>query len=294
MSNESDNDDGAHEQQDPADRLDIPDGPGGVLSKSDYVFLLHGHPEFPDLEWEGDESQKQWRIREKVKTALKDFEMVNRLEEDQLELIFDDVVPKGEKAPLYAWGDRYDDLLNVMSFVYNACSVIPELEFEDVVEETVRRHTPMIKGDFTGPGKRARNVDVNVSIDVDIEWEDVYDADAIEGKLERGEQITREEIGELYVQGRIEPGELSADDVDPSLFQTSSAGNLGRDPLPGLSPERPTSPEGGSDDLRERLPDEMAEAVDWSDAQRIEDVWEQLQQVYDDPILKAIDEGEGF
>lgn len=306
------NDHGEEPPEDPYERLKLPDGPGGVLSKSDRIYLLHDHPEFPYLEWDGNDNQKRWRIRQKVKSALHDFQLVNGLSKKELELILDDVYVGDEDPETlegytiddvtpeskqylsgYGWGDQYDHLLSMMSFLYSACDVVPLLTFEHLVEETVRRNVPHYRGDAPfGQGQRATNVEVDVDIDVSIDWESVFDPDEIEAKLERGEPISREEVGELFLQGRVKPGDLGADDVDPDLFGRSSPGNYGSDPLPGLDPSKPSPPDGWEDDLRRRLPDEMIEAVDWEETDRPEDAWEQLDQKYDDPVGKAMTEGD--
>lgn len=315
MSEESDDepDRGAGEPpEDPVERLNLPEGPGGILTESDRVYLLHDHPEFPYLEWEGNDNQKRWRIRQKVQNALHDFQLVSSLSKKELELILDDVYVGSEdpedlegytiddftpdSQPFRAsmgWGDQYGHLLSMMTFAYRACDVVPLLTFEHLVEETVRRNVPHYRGNAPfGQGQRATNVDVDVEIDVNIEWEDVLDADEIEEKLERGEPITREEVGELFIQGRLQPGDIGADDVDPDLFRTSSAGNYGADGLPGLNPSKPSPEEGWEEDLRRRLPEEMVESVDWSEAERPEDVWEQLDDHYDDPVGYAMTESD--
>lgn len=289
---------------DPVERLDLPDGPGGILTESDRVYLLHDHPEFPFLEWDGNDTQKRWRIRQKVQNALHDFQLVSSLPEKELELILDDVYAGSEDSDdlegytiddftpdsqsyraSMGWGDQYDHLLAMMTFVYRACDIVPLLTFEHLVEETVRRNVPHFRGGAPfRQGQRATNVEVEVDIDVDIEWENVLDADEIEEKLERGEPITREEVGELFLQGRIEPGDIGADDVDPDLFQASSSGKYGSDPFPGLDPSKPTPDEDWEEGLRRRLPEEMIKTVDWDEADRPEDVWEQLDEHYDDPV----------
>jgi hypothetical protein len=78
--------------------------------------------------------------------------------------------------------------------------------------------------------------------------------------------------------------QVSGRNVDPDLFRTSNTGPHGTGSLPGLEPSKPSPDEGWEDHLRRLLPDEMIEDVDWSDAERPEDVWEQLEENYDDPV----------
>jgi len=291
-------------KEDLYDRLDLPDGPGGILTKSDRIYFLHDSPQFPDLEWEGDDTQKRWRIRQKIKNALWDFELLQYLPQSELDLILDDVFvideddsgiatirPYGRTGPYL--GPQFHHLVSTMLFLYRACDSLRFLDFEELVEETVRRGVPSYRDESpSGQGQRAKNVDIDVSIDVDIEWENVFDADGIEQKLERGEPLTRAEVGELFLHGRVERGDLSADDVDPDLFRGSTPGGYGADPLPGLDPSKPSPRDGWQDRLEQRLPDEMIEVVDFETAERPEDVWEQLEEEFDDPIGKAMAEGD--
>jgi|GEM_PF-3295276 len=304
------NDDGAEDQQkDPVESLDFPDGPGGILTDSDRVYLLHDDPAFSELEWSGDDNQKRWRIRQKIQNALHDFELISNIPQSELELILDDVyigseeerdrmegytiddvTPPGQEfLGRSGWGDQYDHLVSMMRFAHRACETVPLLTFEHLVETAVRYETPKFRGNepFTH-GQRATNVDVDVSIDVDVEWEDVLDVDEIEAKLERGEEISREEVGELFLQGRLEPGDLGADDIDRGLFR-----NSGTKEYPALEPSKP-SPQSNypgitewDDDLRAFLPDEMIEKVDWEAADRPEEAWAQLEEEYDDAVAYA-------
>jgi len=307
---DEENEEAGEPMEDPTETLDFPDGPGGILTDSDRVFLLHDHPDFPELEWDGDANQKRWRIRQKVKNALDDMRLVSSLDDKELELILDNVYvgedaeilaredysiddlteESREQLPIDGWGEQYQHLLAMMQFAYRACNVVPLLTFEHLMEETVYKQTPRFRGaaPFRG-GKKARNVNVDVSIDVNVEWEPVLDVEEIETKLERGEKLTREEVGELFLQGRIEPGDLGADDVDGELFRRPVTGS---DELPGLDPSQPSPPDNWDKDLRERLPDGMAEKVDWMGADRPEEIWDQLEDHYDDPVGKATIEGD--
>lgn len=301
----ADNRDGndRNEPSEAAKRLISPNGPGGILTASDRRYLLHDHPAFPGVDWNGnDEPQKRLRIRKRIKNVLQDFLLVENLSERELELIFDDVYNGSESSDRpgralsntfatdqadvteYGWGEQYEQLLSGMSLFYRACDVVPMLSFEDLVEATVRRNTPTYRDDASGTqGKRASNINVDVSIDVDIEWRDVYDADEIEAKIERGEPLARDEIGELFLQGRIEPGDLSPGDVRKHLFTAPNSDGE----LPGLEPSRPEPPEDWEDQMQAELTEEMAELVNWSAADRPADVWNQLEEHYENPVDRA-------
>lgn len=242
--------------EDPMERLDFPEGPNGILSDKDRIFLLSGHPEFPELDGgTGDAAQKRWRIRQKVENALHDFQLLQDLDHHELDLILDDVyaldaspstmedftiydIEDPEEMRVNGWGDQFDQLLAMMVFLHRACEVTPLLTFEYLIEEAVREIAPKYRQTEYGARQRAKNIDVDATINVDIEWVNQPDVDEVEKKLERGESLTREEIGELFLQGRIEPGDLSPDDVSDLFTQESHP-----EGYPGLDPEKPEYPE---------------------------------------------------
>lgn len=276
--------------------LDLPDGPGGILTDSDRRYLASD-------EWEGDENQKRWRIRRKVQNAFWDFQLLNKLSSDEMELIFDDVYRGNreieerieantiddlddqlpEEFPSWEYGEQYPHLLSAMEFIHRVCEVTPFLTFQKLIEQAIRHRTWRYADDPAYQrGKRV----AGVSIDVNIDWEDVYDADEIERKLQRGEQLTRWEVGELYIQGRIEKGDLSANDIEEDIMRTSSSF-----PFPGLDPERKTFEEGWKEDMQDDLLPEMVEAVDWDDADHPSDVRAQLYEEFESPHQKLLEEG---
>jgi len=312
---DDDNDSGAtRNNRDPAQMPDFPDGPKGILTDSDRTYLLSTDSEFPGVTWEGDETQKRWRIRRRVQNALYDFQLLSELDASELDLIFNDVLDDEMDSSLwqnytvddltaesklemrrFGWGDQFEYLLSMMVFAHRACDVSPLLTFEHLVEEAVRRRAPRYRGNAPfGQGQRATSINVDVDIDVDIEWEDILIAEEIEEKLESGDTISREEVGQLFLEGRIEPGDLGADDVDPHLFRKTGGRDSSKRELPGLEPSKP-SPEAGWDaDLQERLPTDMVEVVDWDEAEQPADVWQQLEEHYDDPVGNVIDESDNL
>jgi hypothetical protein len=303
---------GEEPDEDPLERLNIPDG-RGILTKSHRHFMFAGldDPAFADIHWEGDVNQKRWRIRQRVKSALHDFKLLSdpaMFSDRDLEIALDDIYvrdpsnaeeysnpgPNADGARrfkgVYGWGEQLEHLIATMSFLHRAADVVPMLSFEDLVEAGVRENVPRERENPEGTGTLyASHVSVHASIDMDVQWAESFDVDDIEEKLERGEPLSRTEIGELFVQGRIEPGDLGADDVDPSLFNTSSRGNLGPDSLPGLDPPRRSLPKDWEEQTREKLTKGMAEKVDWNDAERPEEVWEQLREHYESPTGYAME-----
>lgn len=299
--------------EDPLERLNLPEG-RGVLTKGHREFMFAGldGPAFEDIHWEGDVNQKRWRIRQRVKAALHDFMLLSdpsMFSDRDLEMALDDVYVRDPDNPgeysdpdpdsdggrrfngIYGWGEQLDHLIATMSFLHRAADVVPMLSFEDLVEAGVRENVPLHRESPNGTGTlRATRLSVDASIDVDVEYTESVDVEEIEAKLERGERLTREEIGELFVQGRIEPGDIGADDVDPSLFDTQ----FGVNPLPGLEPPRPSPADDWEEKTREKLTDEMEEKVDWEDADRPIEVWEQLRDHYEDPIGRAMKATDAF
>lgn len=285
----------------PAEQFQFPEEPGGILSDSDRRFLIDENPRFADLGWEGDTSQKWWRIRNKIKSGLWDFQLLSDLDDSQLELILEDVriddsVNPGEFdesaqhwLQRLGWGEQYYHLLAMMVFLHRACEIAPVLTFDHLVEETERLQTPTFRRNpATGTRERAKSIDV--TIDRDVTWEPVPKVVDIEAKREQGEPLTLEEIGKLAIEERIEPGDLD----DEEVMYNFPPGQPETTRKPVVDPSIPRRPDTWEDELRDQLPQEMSKKVDWDAVERSEDVWEQLQEHYDEPINKAVQEGEGF
>jgi hypothetical protein len=272
---DSDEGEDATEGEEAFRRLNLPEGPGGLLTNTDREFLMRDDPRFPSVDWSGHEAQKRWRVRKRIERGLADFQLVNNLNAEELELILDEVVvdedvpdnvtgevtaETGRSAPGKRWGPQYGHLIEAMTFLYRACDVVPFLTFEHLVEETIRRETPTVRGEEPlEQGQVAKGVHVDVNFDIDVEWEDVLDVEEIEAKFDRGERLTRQEIGELVVEGRVDPGEIGPDDVRAQSTVT------------------------WQEDLRDRYSEEKLKKVDWYEADDPSDVFEQLSEHYDDP-----------
>jgi hypothetical protein len=294
---------------DPLERLNLPEG-RGVLTKGHRRFMFAGldDPAFADIDWEGDVNQKRWRIRQRVKAALHDFKLLSdpaMFSDRDLEIALDDVYVRdpsnaeeystpeaGEDGArifngVYGWGDQLDHLVATMSFLHRAADVVPMLSFEDLVEAGVRENVPRERENPEGTGTvYVNSVSVDASIDVDIQWSESFDVDDIEEKLERGEGLTRSEVAELFLHGRIERGDLGADDLDTDSVYGVEIPPEG---YPGLEPSKPSPPDGWEEQTREKLTEGMAETVDWDAAERPEEVWEQLREHYESPTGYAMD-----
>jgi hypothetical protein len=242
--------------EDRFEELDTPDGPGGILSDSDRRFLL-SRVNFdlgPQVKWEGaDEYQKMYRIRQKVKTAIHDFKFLKELDDSDLEIIFDDVavddpdnaatvtldgIEDGERVYV-GWGRQFNHLVAALEFFERAAEIVGPLRLDELLEVAIERRVPKHRENGPNGLPQTADVEVDVTIDVDVEWEDTYDAESILEKYREGEKLTRAEIGELFVRGEIEPGDIGADEVVFDQFKRSSFGTEGWDPLEGLDPSLP-------------------------------------------------------
>lgn len=308
------------EEVDLAERFDFPDGIGGILTDNDRKFLMSIFSrDTKGYDFDGHEAQKRLRIRKKVKTALHDFTYLSDqmvFPDKELDLVLDDILRKDEYEDLdvgnltetdkeayqrlnsYVWGDQVEHLVAAMKFLHRAAELAPGLSFEDLIEAAVWENTPQIRGAYPGGGgERARRITVNADVSVDVDWERIYDVEEIEAKLERGEQLTRDEIGELFVQGRIEPGDLGAENVDQSVFQTADFDDSEiTTELPGLDPSSPqrSLSDAEKEELREKFPDEMSEKVDWDATNTTVEFLEQLHEHYEDPIGRAMRATDAF
>ena len=284
-----------------AERFNFPDQRGGILTDSDREYITG---KVIGEEYEGQEPQKRLRIRKRVKSALHDFIYLSSpmmFPDEELNLVLDDIYKEDEpprrggggRLRHGQYGEQVDHLLAAMRFLHRATEMTDGLEFEDLIEAAVWENTPRVRGRYPGGGgEEAREVNVTANIDVDIEWRKVYDADDIEAKLERGEQLTRDEIGELFVQGRIESGDLGAQDVDGSVFMTSGFQPEKPAELPGLDP--PSAPsrsamERANEFRDDVFTDQMNEKVDWDDVEEPRDVWDQLEEHYEFPLGYAME-----
>lgn len=283
--------------EDAIEELNFPDG-RGILSDKDRLFLLRQHSELRDLPGDvKNKAQKRWRMREKISNAFYDFYLLDKfLPDEELDLILDDIYAEAvdptdlsdaERQVLLrsgdqlgTWGAQYDHLVGAMSFLYRAAESDPILTFEHLIEQTVYRNIPLWVDDAPfGEGRYASSVDIEVDINLDIEWSETYDLDAIEDRLDRGEALTREEIGELFLQGRLEPGDVNAEDITSMPRNAAVSG-----PRPGISLDS-LPEEGWKEVLQKRLPDEMVAAVDWDDVESPIAVWGQLEAYHDGGFL---------
>ncbi|WP_139326601.1 hypothetical protein [Natrinema saccharevitans] len=199
------------------------EGPNGILTDSDRQYLLSQISGY-DVDWSGDENQKRWRIREKIKAGFDDFRWITSLDDKEFELIFDDLgfaadvdeIPTGSVREILAelgHGHQQNDLQATLEVIYKACLMAPRVDFDRLVEQAVLNAESRWTDHAPG-GKYPVSVDASV----EVEYQDIPDVETIEEKLEYGERITREEIGELFLKGRIEPGDLSQRDIDTRIL----------------------------------------------------------------------------
>lgn len=201
--------------------------PNGILSRSDKKYLQSLTSDAEDDLWDGDETQKRFRIRKKVQAALQDFPGLSGLPRQEYELIFKDLENSGTES-LTSTGDKktgetitvdwdttqYQALVHMLVFIYKATLLEPTINFEHLVEQAVVRG----EQSFSSESRSQKIEDANVNIDKT--YRDELNIGEIKQKLENGEQITREELGHLLFRKKEnaileeENSDLDAIDID--------------------------------------------------------------------------------
>lgn len=182
--------------------------PNGILSKTDLKYLVQQHPELnitdesfradtlhldidTSEEWTGDINQKRYRLREKIAQALRDFQWIGSemcFENHDRELIFDDY---DDDRSLREGSQRALNFL--LRGMYEASDQSFEQILNDAVSTTVVPHTGMV-------------ID---NIDISISYRDTNrTTDEIRESFDRTGVLPPEDIGQLVMDGAIEPDEL--------------------------------------------------------------------------------------
>ena len=221
-------------------------GPNGILSSSDKEYLASMDPR-QDVVWSGDEAQKRFRMREKIKAALLDFPGISGLPREEYELIFKDLrdvnpgpirsaqdQKTGEMITVDWEADQYEALKHMLVFVYEACRLEPAVDFETLLEtairwaEETRLENENLKTDraLSSP----KSVD-NVTAAINISYHEQPSVEDIKAKLERNEGLGLDEIGLLALMGELNDIELSPFDLDRRLRQQAPDPNG----FPGLA-----------------------------------------------------------
>jgi hypothetical protein len=212
--------------------------PQGILSDSDKEYLASLDPE-NESAWDGDKTQKRFRIRQKIQAAIDDFVAISNLPRKEYELIFKELdkrrvesivsVSTGEsnESVTTEWeADQYTGLLHMLIFIYKACRLEPNVEFERLVEEAISLgEHERDEQTSLGPGGRYVN---EVDVDIDISYQTQPDIEEIKAKLEQGGTLTRAEIGELYIKGELvgdEGTKITPEHLDGSIVLGESHPN---------------------------------------------------------------------
>jgi len=227
--------------------------PTGILTDSDREYI-YGEKEV------ANESQKRYRMRNKVQAALEDYFDLMLLSDDEYELIFQDLAWKTDARPehilfavehsnredLPGYGDQYWHLAAMVAFAYKASLYEPTVDFDMLVSDAIS----LVEV------QKAENSDdhqqpVDVSVSTNVEHRTVPDADTILQKLEHGGRLNREEIGELYVSGHLDDVEIAPWNLSKWILK-KQAGN----------PERGPTGEDWKNKLREKMPEAHVEKVE--------------------------------
>lgn len=204
-------------------------GPKGILSDSDKRYLSSLNPE-DEEKWDGDENQKRLRLRKKIQAAIKDFPGIAGLPKREYELILQDLhgdrpgyvdevtdEKTGDRVTVDWDVDQSIGLEHMLMFIYNACQMEPTLDFESLLEGAIHRgERRWIHHGETDPDTGSKFVE-DVNVNIDVTYGERPDVEAIKAKLDRGEKISRAEIGELYIEGELDDFDLSPDDYETEL-----------------------------------------------------------------------------
>ena len=151
--------------------------------------------------------QTRYRIRERVKIALDDMELLSHLHRDDLELIGDGY---GERWAGWTWGG--EDILPYM--VSDILNFFVQLFGEDVfttaVEDTVRK--------YREEQLRRRQKVADVTVNTDVLVEDVRTADGLKQRYEAGEDLTDSELFLLASTRRI-PAEVYNEQIESTTLR---------------------------------------------------------------------------
>jgi len=205
--------------------------PNGLLSASDRQYIETVHPNLhPDEEWEGNETQKRYRLRKKIQQGFRDFNFIRGgLSDDDRRLIFE----KGDDEMMRG-------IEQLLIFLFQG------------LDEQGRALEPLladvlVKAQAAPPGKRVDKVDVEVTYrDRDPDVEELRERWETEGRL------SREEIGTLVLQGEITPDELQHFEFQEIVDRRMEMESQGAETWDELE----------EDDVDEGTEDEVQEDVD--------------------------------
>jgi hypothetical protein len=257
--------------------------PTGILTDSDREYI-HGEKEV------ANESQKRYRMRNKVQAALKDYLDLMLLSDEEYELIFQDLAWKADARPedilfairvcadredLPGYGDQYWHLVAMVAFAYKASLHEPTVDFDQLVNDAIT----------VAEVQKAENSDdrrqsLEVSVSTNVECQTMPDAETILRKLKHGGRLNREEIGELYLSGHLGDVEIKPWRLNQWILK-EHAQNLEYGP----------SGEDWKDELREAMPEahvkKVEEELGWDEISDPGDLNELLIDVLDEDDFKA-------
>lgn len=124
----------------------------GILTKGDRSFLAEGLPEDPDMQTIRD---KRYRIRERIKNALLDFNYLVNIRDEDREKVFEYLADEGGPT-----------LGSIFEFLYIGITDLREDTEENLEQEGLER---MLQRAIIEAERRERNYIANVSVNIDIE-----------------------------------------------------------------------------------------------------------------------------
>ena len=157
------------------------DRPSGMLSAHDIDYLRDEH----DLSGQ-DDRQKRYRLRRRIRAGIVDYSLLLASEHFTIEdfrLMF---ARKGDIVEDTEFHYGIEDTLTVL---YLGCR-LNQLDFEDFLSSAVENVEQVMHSD---------HVRVSTTFDVDVETSTVIDYEETRRRLERGEPVSTEEIGNLVL-----------------------------------------------------------------------------------------------
>jgi hypothetical protein len=168
----------------------------GLLTYDDREYLL-GKKDVSG----GSESQLRQRMRDRIRNALLDFELLLACMEDRdIQTVFDNISkppwPDGSDGADVYHGSQY-----ALAFIYHGITECTHANFDRLLEEAIQHASGRSRMADEGPHRRFAEASVNI----EVEWSvGVIDNDHALEKLREGELLSEKEIGSLVRDGDLE------------------------------------------------------------------------------------------
>jgi len=175
---------------------DARDREPGMLTYDDREYLL-GQKNVSG----GSEAQLRQRMRDRVRNALLDFELLLKAMEDRdIQTIFDNITeppwPRESEISEVYHGSEY-----ALAFLYYGITECTHANFERLLETAIERGSGRQRKAREGPHGKFAEASVNIELDWFV---GLIDHEHAREKLREGESLTEKEIGSLVRHGELE------------------------------------------------------------------------------------------